>query len=147
VHQLQNVVPGHRLAAAVRRILVTVFALMVLLPSIAFARSQYRCRFDGQVRSSCCCPATAQPHEAPGPAAMRAACCCTVLEVAPSRAQPATEDNRDGSRSHLPAFVAWVSAYAAAPMTIVSVAPPRPRSMAPPDRGQALFVRHCSFLL
>jgi len=131
----------------VRRILLTVVALMVLLPSVAFARSEYLCRFDGQVRLSCCCPAKAQQHEAPGPTSVREASCCAVFEVAPSRAQPATEDNRAGSRSHLPAFVACVSAYAAEPTTIVSRVAPLPRAMAPPDHGRDLFVRHCALLL
>jgi hypothetical protein len=129
----------------VRRILVTAFALMVLLPSVAFARSEYLCRFDGQVRSSCCCPAPAQNREAPAPAAVREASCCTVFEIAPSHAQPATEDHRGGSP--LPALVARVSVHAAAAMTIAQLAAPRPRAMAPPDRGRDLFVRHCALLL
>jgi hypothetical protein len=131
----------------VRRILVTVFALMVLLPSVAFARSEYLCRFDGQVRSSCCCPVAAKHGEAPGPATVRAACCCTVFEAAPSRAQPATEDPRHVAQSQLPAVVAWVSGHVGVAMTRVSVVAPLRRSMAPLDRGRDLFVRHCALLL
>jgi len=131
----------------VRRLLLTVFALMVLLPSVAFARSEYLCRFDGQVRLSCCCHAKAQQHEVPGPTSVRAACCCTVFERAASRAQPAIEDSTASSRSLLPALVACVLAYAAEPTTIVTVVAPLPCAMAPPDRGQDLFVRHCALLL
>jgi hypothetical protein len=130
----------------VRRILVTVFALMVLLPSLAFARSEYLCRFDDQLRSSCCCPARAGRHEAPAPAAVREACCCTIFEGAPSHAQPATEDHRDGSRTPLPVVIPAVAVSAAAAMTVVQVVAPQPRSMAPPDRGH-VFARHCARLL
>jgi hypothetical protein len=131
----------------VRRIALTVVALMVLLPSVAFARSEYLCRLDGQVRLACCCPAKAPAHEAPGPTSVREACCRTVFEAAPSRVQLATEDSTAGSRSLLPAFVAFGPAYAAEPTTRVPVVAPLPRAMAPPDRGQDLFVRHCALLL
>jgi len=131
--------------AVVRRILLTVFALMVLLPSFAFARSEYLCRLDGQVRASCCCHPTVQKHDAPRPASVQSACCCTVFEARPPRLQPATTESATDLRSHVPAFVAPVRI--AAPPTIVSVLAPEPRSMAPPDRGQSLVVRHCAFLL
>jgi hypothetical protein len=131
----------------VRRILLTVFALMVLLPSVAFARSEYLCRFDGQVRSSCCCPTRAQPHEAPRSTSLREACCCRVFEGAPSRAQPATEVNRGDSRSHLPAFVAAICAQVSVFSTSVSIVAPLPRSTAPPAFRKDLFVRHCALLL
>jgi hypothetical protein len=128
----------------VRRIVLIVFALMVLAPSAAFARSEYLCRFDGQVRLACCCPAKAQAHDA---ASVREACCCTVSEGAPSRVQPATEDHGSGSRLHQPVVVAAAAAYASAVRVSVSTIAPLPRSTAPPDFHQALFVRHCALLL
>jgi hypothetical protein len=130
----------------VRRIVLIVFALMVMLPSVAFARSEYLCRFDGQVRSSCCCPAKAQQADASQSASVREACCCTVFERAPSRARQATE-GRAGSRVPLPVFVA--SSFTHEPVREASGAAvaPSPRSTAPPDRHRDLFVRHCAFLL
>jgi hypothetical protein len=132
-----------------------VFALMVLLPSVAFARSEYLCRFDGQVRSSCCCPGEMRRHEAQpstsvtSVTSIRDASCCTVtvFDGAPSRVQPATDDNQAGARSYLPVFVATVSAQASVVSPSVPAVAPLPRSTAPPDGGQDLFVRHCAFLL
>jgi hypothetical protein len=123
------------------------FALVVLLPSIAFARSEYLCRFDGQLRASCCCPAQAKQHDAPRPAAIQDVCCCTVIEGAPSRAQPATADGGGGSRSPLPVFIAPVAVADAVVAGAVSVIAPPSRSLAPPDCRRELFVRHCAFLL
>jgi hypothetical protein len=128
---------------AVRRIAPIVFALMVLAPSVAFARSEYLCRFDGQVRLSCCCPATAPADDA----SAREACCCTLSEGASFRAQPATEDHRPGSPLHQPALVAAVATNASALRVSVSATAPRPRSTAPPDCPRDLFVRHCALLL
>ncbi|HEX4420073.1 MAG TPA: hypothetical protein VH165_19295 [Kofleriaceae bacterium] len=129
-----------------RRIVLIVFALMVMSPSAAFARSEYLCRFDHQVRASCCCPAKAQQADASQSASVREACCCTVFERAPSRAQQATED-RTGSRVPLPVFVA--SSFTHEPVREASGASvaPSPRSTAPPDWHRELFVRHCAFLL
>jgi hypothetical protein len=122
------------------------FALMVLLPSVAFARSEYPCRFDGQLRSSCCCPAQAKQHDAPRPAAIQDVCCCTVIEGAPSRAQPATADSGAGSRA-LPVFIAPVVVDHTGVTGAVPVVASRSRSVAPPDCRRELFVRHCAFLL
>lgn len=124
---------------------------MVLLPSVAFARSEYLCRFDGQARSSCCCPAKMQPHDARGAvaASMRQASCCTVTVFgeAPARAQAAVDDCQTGSRSYAPPLVATVDAQPSVLAARVVAMTPLPRSTAPPDRGRDLFVRHCAFLL
>jgi hypothetical protein len=131
----------------VRRLVLTAFALMVLLPSIAFGgRSEYLCRLDGKARSSCCCPAAAQQHEPAGPTAIRGASCCTIFDTGPARAQPATENLTAGSRSHIPALVASVSGQAAPVLAALAVVPLR-RSLAPPAQAQSLFVRHCALLL
>jgi len=131
----------------VRRIVLITFALMVLLPSIAFGgRSEYLCRLDGKVRSSCCCAPAAQQHEPPGPTSIRGACCCTIVEAAPASAQAAAESRTAGSRSHLPVLVANVPSTPAALVTVSAVAPLR-RSLAPPPCPQSLFVRHCALLL
>jgi hypothetical protein len=138
----------------VRRLVLSVLALLVLLPSAAFARPAYLCRFDGQLRSSCCCPAgsapgsgpaQARPHRAPGPTSARDACCCTVLEQAPSPAQPAAEAGAAGWPTDPP--VAVVSAVAPAVRSRIPAAVLRPRSTAPPGRGQDLLARQCVFLL
>jgi hypothetical protein len=125
-----------------RRIVLIVFALMVLAPSAAFARSEYLCRFDGQVRLACCCPT--QAHDGPS---VREACCCIVSEGAPSRAQPASEDHGSGSRLHQPVLVAAAATSGSAVRVSVSALAPLPRSTAPPDCHQALFARHCARLL
>jgi hypothetical protein len=131
----------------VRRVVLIAFALMVLLPSIAFGgRWEYLCRLDGRVRSSCCCAPAAQKHEPPGTTSIRDACCCTIVEPAPLRAQAVTENQTAGSRSHLPVLVADVPSTPAALMIVPVVAPLR-RSLAPPPRPQSLFVRHCALLL
>jgi hypothetical protein len=131
----------------VRRLVLTAFAMMVLLPSIAFGgRSEYLCRLDGKVRSSCCCPSAAHPQEPRGPTSVRGACCCTILETAPTRAQPTTEGQAAGSRSHLAALITGVSSHAA-PVLAVSAVVPLRRSLAPPAQPQNLFVRHCAWLL
>jgi hypothetical protein len=131
----------------VRRVLLVVFALTVLSPSVAFARSAYVCRFDGEQRSVCCCPAKAEVRDLAPPAAVRDACCCTVIESAPSRAQPATEDSRAGSRLDPPALVALPATQVPVIVPAASVVAPLPRSTAPPDLGRGLFVRHCALLL
>jgi hypothetical protein len=131
----------------VRRLVPIAFALMVLLPSIAFGgRSEYLCRLDGKVRSSCCCPAAAQKHAPAGPVAIRGECCCTIFETAPARAQPATENQTAGSRSHVPAVVASAPIYDAARLVVTTMSPLQ-RSLAPPAKCQSLFVRHCALLL
>lgn len=131
-----------------RRIFLIAFALMVLLPSLAFAgRSEYLCRFDGKVRSSCCCPPAGPKHEAPGPVSVRGACCCTIVETAPARVSDATETHASGTRSHQPALIASVSPHLAV-LPIASAVVQLPRSLAPPPRSaQSLFVRHCAWLL
>jgi hypothetical protein len=131
----------------VRRILPTVFALMVLLPSVAFARSEYLCRLDGQVRSSCCCPTKVQKHEAPRPASVREACCCTIVEATPSRAQPATAGSANDLRSHLVVLVADVPVHAALPPPVIAGSATWPHATAPPGHSRDLFARHCAFLL
>jgi hypothetical protein len=131
----------------VRRVFPIVFALMVLLPSIAFGgRSEYLCRLDGKVRSSCCCAPAAQKHVPSGPTSIRGACCCTIVEAAPARAQAAAENQAAGARSHIPVLVASVSSTPAALVTASAVAPLR-RSLTPPPCPESLFVRHCALLL
>lgn len=132
---------------AVRRILLTAFALMVFLPSAAFARSEYLCRLDGQVRSSCCCPASVQKHEAPRPTSVREACCCTVVEAAPSRGQPASPGSAHDLRSHLAATVASAPVHAAPPPLAIAGSATRLHATAPPGHVRDLFARHCVFLL
>lgn len=136
-------IPGYP-ELLVRRIVLTALALMVLLPSVAFARSEYVCRFDGQQRESCCCP-EAQRHELPA-ASLKAACCCTVVKVAPARGNAATADGPRDLRSQLAAAVA-VLPVPIAPLRSAEVLAPRPRAIAPPLGGLALFVRHCALLL
>jgi hypothetical protein len=126
----------------VRRVVIFLLAL-VLAPSIATA-ARYRCTYDQVVRSECCCPAVARHGEAPEPiAAVRAACCCTILEGAPAvRATWA-----DPTPLELHAFVvpAVVTIAKVAAPTIASPVVDRPRvQRAPPD---SLFARFCSLLL
>jgi len=128
----------------VRRV-VLILLTLVLVPSIATA-SWYRCAYDGNTRSACCCPTKADPHKKKAPAqdaSVRAACCCTVTHV--------TSRALDGEASVPPSIDSPATALAA-PSQIVGpqasipcVALDRPRAQGdPPD---SLFARRCSLLL
>lgn len=124
-----------------RRVVVTLLALAVLLPSIAFGRGQYRCTIDQRVRETCCCPAKHQAQPPTGPA-MHAECCLQVQHEA-SLTQSADLDPPSAP---------------SAPSAFTIIEPPRftesrtiastivQRANAPPDRP-SLYDQHCALLL
>jgi hypothetical protein len=126
----------------VRRIVLIVLAL-VLVPSIATATS-YRCLYDGQTRSACCCPGP--EHQAqlpPGAQILRAACCCTIT---PQTAIARTFDQTAISKLH-PVSVPVVVALEPAPVPRLdpAAAIARPHAQAGPPL--TLLARHCALLL
>ena len=126
-----------------RRVILTLLTLAVLLPSSAFARTSFLCSMDGQIRSSCCCPAKEKHHEAPPISTIRAQCCCKITTFAPASQPPTTHETK---AAPLPDMVAIV---APAPFITSRVerATVAPRALAPPDPDRSLFVRHCALLL
>lgn len=101
-----------------RRILLTVFALFILLPSVAMAQS-YLCRTDGQARAHCCCKPKAPPLD---PSIGRASCCDVTPAAAPSLA-PTVVD-------HAPPVIDI-------PSVVVAVVTPPVRAFAVPVRATA----------
>lgn len=99
-----------------RRILLTVFALVILLPSVAMAQS-YLCRTDGQARAHCCCKPKAPPLDA---SISRAPCCDVTAAAAPTMA-PTVVD-------HAPPAID-------APVAIVAIVTPTVRAIAIPVRA------------
>jgi hypothetical protein len=69
-------------------------ALAPLLMLILSAPEQVllRCRYDGRVRTACCCPAERDAHSAQRPPSMKAACCCDreVVAAQASLAEPSS---------------------------------------------------------
>ena len=125
----------------VRRIVLTLLALTVLLPSLAFGRGQYLCTVDHRVRGTCCCPPK-HAKQSPTAPTIRAEC-CKQIEHEASLSQPA-----DVAPPSLPS----------APIRFTMVEPPRfyklrtivnavpQRANAPPDQP-SLYAQHCALLL
>jgi hypothetical protein len=133
----------HIVDPAVRRVVVFLLAL-VLVPSLATA-SWYRCALDGKTRAVCCCPARSDsPRKPPADhAALREACCCTVLQIA---AQASTGDAAPAaSIGPGPAAPVMPAALPAPRVGLALASLDRPRALGdPPD---TLFARRCSLLL
>ena len=127
-----------------RRVVLTLLTLAVLLPSSAFARTNFLCSMDGKIRQACCCPSKQKKHEAPPVSSIRANCCCSITTVAPVTTPPATNEAKAAPVS--PPMVAIVATPPAMLSQIARVAV-APRSLAPPDPERSLFVRHCALLL
>jgi hypothetical protein len=127
----------------VRRVILTLLTLAVLLPSSAFARTNFLCSMDGQVRSSCCCPAKTKKHEAPPVSMIRAQCCCKITTVAATSQPPATHEAKAVPLPPVVAIITTVPSLASR----VERATIAPRALAPPDPDRSLFVRHCALLL
>ena len=135
-------VPGPGLASrCVRRVVLCLLALAVLVPSAAYARTQFRCDIDRIVRDRCCCQPKKAGPEGDAPIMKRE--CCRVI--------------RHSARLQPPATVAsaqLVAARCAARVAIASVLPRArelrarivPRAQAPPPE-RTLFSQHCALLV
>jgi hypothetical protein len=120
------------------------FALAVLLPSMALARTQFLCDVDQVVREACCCPPkqASQPITTAPATAMRSECC--KLEKHAGAAVPlATE----AVGQPAPPLVA-VSVVVAALVVPVrdGLVPVIPRAQAPPPE-RTLLSQHAALLL
>lgn len=125
-----------------RRIVLIALALLAVAPSGVRAATWYR-GVDGALRDDCCCPAGAGYHQRSLPErAVRAACCCTIVERAA----------RDGAVRGAPP--AAVTAPDVVPV-VTPALPPAPAEVVGLDRPVArgppplsdLFVRHSALLL
>jgi len=127
-----------------RRILAIALVLTAFLPSIAFARAQYRCASDGRIREHCCCPTKHHGHAAPA-SAVTATSCCAIIPAHEAAAAPAVASARHESISPPPVTAAPLDF--AAPLVPATASTLPPRGSGPPERGASLFVRHCALLL
>ena len=125
----------------VRRVVLTVFALAVFLPSMALARTQYLCDADLVIRTTCCCPPKKAKRPITVPTIQRE--CCQVTEHVPVLPPAATAPDAPS----IPMAVI-------VPVAIAPVMPPvvgarlaiRPRAQAPPLE-RSLFSQHAALLL
>ena len=124
-----------------RRIVLTVLALAVLLPSLAIARTSYLCEIDRRVRETCCCP-KAHAKDLTPETSMSGACCRELVNQ-PAVAPPV--DELRSARAELPAIAVTVVSAPIVPVRGVHVSVVM-RAQPPPD-PEPLFARHCSFLL
>jgi len=130
---------------SVRRVVLSLLMLAVLLPSAAFARTEYLCRMDGRIRSSCCCAGKTKPRtdDSNRSTTIRGAACCDVSTVAPTRTVAIHQADSVWSPPELVATAidpAW-------PVASTALAPVELRALEPPPPKPDLFARHCALLL
>ena len=145
--RLRNALLRHRVEAVVRRVVLTILTLAFLLPSAAFAGVRYFCATDGQVRSSCCCPAKThkQEHNTEPRSEMRSLCCCKISKTTPT-VTPQVRHEDTGRYGVIPPPLAvptpLLATFAVDRSIVTRWIDPKPPK---PDRS--LFVRHCALLL
>lgn len=121
--------------------------LAVVLPSTAFARTEYLCSMDGKVRSSCCCPAKAEKtkRESAPVQTIRIACCCEVSTVELTKSPSV-----DGPKAHAHAAPKLIAVLVAPQLAVVSesfIPKIAEQALGPPTSARSLFARHCALLL
>ncbi|MCA9674151.1 MAG: hypothetical protein KC464_03835 [Myxococcales bacterium] len=126
-----------------RRIFAIALVLTVFLPSLAFARAQYRCGMDGKVRGHACCPAKHHRDALPG-SSVTATSCCKVLPAHEAAPLPAVAGASQESYSAPPCTVALDCSV---PLVSGAASAVPYHASDPPARGASLFVRHCALLL
>ena len=104
----------------------------------------FRCRFDGVVRTACCCEQERSTHERAGVAKTTAGGCCDLLVRSPVTRQAMKVDPParpvDIHLVVLPTPTAWpASSITAGALQVSWTGPPRP--------GGPLFLQSCSFLI
>lgn len=132
-----------------RRIIPLLLVLLIAVPQAAFAGEWFRCRYDGETRSSCCCREGEHEESGSPSAEMRRTPCCDVL-----RNEPLAMSARAEGRGDIGLAMASTQA-AVAPRSIddaIVVAAEvswmlAARATAPPRLGQPLYLSHSSLLL
>jgi hypothetical protein len=126
----------HRIAA-----LAPLLMLLVSLPSQAF----FRCRFTGQVRSACCCPA--KPAVTPHSSAEVSAQDCCDREVLKQQRPIAAA----AQAPEMPLGWVGIPVSAVVPVLLAMADPPRAErlhgSHAPPREGPPLVLLKHAFLI
>ena len=124
-----------------RRVVLILIALTVMVPSVGFGATLYRCGHDRTLRDHCCC---APKHRERGEtrAAIEAACCCETVHVdaAPT---PSRQVAAKAPIAPPASAVVIASAIVIAPVRHVAIAPTH-QAVGPPE---PLFVVHCALLL
>lgn len=125
------------------RIFALLAALVLLVPSGAWARSQFYCRMMGGLVASCCCGAEAQPQSPERAQELREADCCQRVSASTPSAPPGTRD-------------AVPDILLAASLPVIRVFDENPQAdtgesctestQAPLAIGPPLFVVHCALL-
>lgn len=131
-----------------RRIVPLLLILLTAVPQAAFAGEWFRCRYDGETRSTCCCGEGEHKETGAPSAEMRRTPCCDVLRNEP-RAMSARAEGRGDVR---PTTASTQAAIAPRSIDVVIVAAdvswaPAARATAPPGPGQPLYLSNSSLLL
>lgn len=131
-----------------RRIIPLLLVLLIAAPQAAFAGDWFRCRYDGETRSSCCCRSGEHEESGSPGAEVRRTQCCDVL-----RNELLVVSARAEGRGDID-LVTASTREAVAPSSvdeIVVVAEgswvPVARATAPPRLGQRLYLSHSALLL
>jgi hypothetical protein len=124
----------------VRRVTLTLLALVVFLPSMAFARAQFLCDVDLIVRDTCCCPPKKAKLPAHAPAMRRE--CCKIEKHTAAAAPLATVGT---SSTWMPVAIVQATASMMPPIRHITFSVV-PRAQAPPLE-RSLFSQHCALLV
>lgn len=103
----------------------------------------FRCRFDGQVRTACCCEHERSTHEHAGLAQATAGRCCDLLVRSPV--------TREAMKVDPPVRLADVQLIVlptrtASPRSFVAASARQASWTGPPPTGGPLFLQSCSLL-
>lgn len=137
----------HTVVPVVRRAVLSLLMLAVMLPSAAFARTEYLCSVDRTVRSSCCCPpkATKEKRERSPISTMSGACCCDVSTIEPPTPPAIDTGSKANAVVAPPQMLVGLAPSAPIPSVVVTSVPQR--ALAPPLIDRSLFARRCALLL
>lgn len=128
------------------QIVAALAAVALLLPSTAFARTQFFCHMMNRVVAACCCDTDSNHEEDPScTAQVRATDCCERISVT---TRSTTTLKATGTEISVPsAAVASIvpAAVYVFPRTVEGLTVPE-QARAPPIVGPPLFLVHCSLL-
>lgn len=112
----------------IRRVAAASIIPLLLVAGVANAAALYRCRMDGTVRRSCCCPP--DEDQVQGPTMSQQNCC--DVQMVPGRQAPASTEAR--STVAAPVVFAILHSIDVAPPTVGHrfAATERPRGLGPP---------------
>lgn len=128
------------------QIVAVLTAVALLLPSTAFARTQFFCHMMNRVVATCCCDTDSSHEDEPScTAQVRAADCCERISAATRSATPVKATGTEISvPSAALASIVPAAAYVF-PRMVESLTVPE-QARAPPIVGPPLFLVHCSLL-